>query len=254
AAFDMAGKESSSSPYALLAQQKATSIKRLLELQKGASEGASGEQMAQRRFMAAEIQFTRLGEIDPALVNYRAVIDSFPESSYAPKAAYATAWIYKRQKSDTLKAVEAFAALISRYPRSQQAKGALEELFAMKADDMGMRWQAYIDSAMADTAAIAAELAARRASYVADSLAMAARHLPGRGSTQDPAVDGARAQRRPAPREGDKAADRAGSSPAGEISASMMHLMARNKFDRLRREMWGTGAAAQDTSREPGGR
>ncbi len=253
-AFDMAGKESSSSPYSPLAQQKATSIKRLLELQKAESAGASGEQMAQRRFMAAEIQFTRLGEIDPALLNYRAVIDSFPESSYAAKAAYATGWIYKREKSDTLKAVEAFTGLISRYPRSQQAKGALEELFSMKADDTGNMWQAYIDSAMADTAAIAAELATRRASHVADSLAMAARHLPGRGSSQDPAADLARTQKRPAPREGDKAADQAGSAPAGEISASMMHMMTKDRFDRLRSEMWGTGAAAPDTSRAPDGR
>lgn len=248
-AFDKAGKESSSSPYSPLALQKATSIKRLLELQNAASAGSSIEQMAHRRFMAAEIQFTRLGEIDPALVNYRAVLDSFPQSSYAPKAAYATGWIYKKEKSDTLKAVEAYTALISRYPRTQQAKGALEELFSMKAGDIGRQWQAYIDSAMADTAAVAAELAARRASHVADSLAMAARHLPGRGSSQDPAADGARTQRRPAPREGEMAADRAGSVTPGEISSPMMHLMTRDRFERLRREMWGAGAAAADTSR-----
>jgi hypothetical protein len=124
----------------------------------------------------------------------------------------------------------------------------------MKDDDTGRRWQAYIDSAMADTASIAAELAARRASHVADSLAMAARHLPGRGSSQEPAADGARTQKRPAPREGDKDADRAGSAPAGEISASMMHMMIKNRFDRLRGEMWRAGSAAPDTSRAPGGR
>ncbi len=254
-AFEKSGKESSTSPFASLALQKATSIKRLLELQKNTSAGTSTEQMAQRRFMAAEIQFTRLGEIDPALTNYQVVIDSFPESSYAPMAAYAIGWIYKREKADTVKAVEAYGDLISRYPRVQQARGAVSELFSMKAEEAARHWETYIDSAMSDTVAIAAELARKRDLETADSIAMLSRgHIPrlAAGSDSIAAQQGVQQHERPGgQRVADRSVKRNGFAPDGSLNSSILESLARERFDRLRGEMWGTAKAGADTSRAP---
>ena len=156
-AYAKVSNESASSEYAAVALQRSSSLKRLLELQKSSGEIEGEEGQAEKRFLAAEIQLTKLGETDLALDNYRAVVDSFPQTNYAPLAAYAIGWIYRMEKVDTAQAVEMFSYLAREYPVSPQARGALYEIGLLGEKALRNQLEAYIDSAVADTARIAAE-------------------------------------------------------------------------------------------------
>ena len=150
--FSNVAKESVSSEFAPLALQKSRSIKKLIELQRSSGKGASKEKIAGARFSVAEIKLTRLDEIESAKGNYLAVIDSFPETSYAPAAAYAVGWIYQKKLDDKDKALEAYRFTILKYPRSPQAGGAVTQLYKLGDHNGAEMMQAYIDSAIADTA------------------------------------------------------------------------------------------------------
>ena len=151
-AFSKVAGEYADSDFAETAIQKSTSIKRLLELEQSSGEDAGGrDRLAEKKFLAAEIQLTRLREIDLAIANYTAVLDSFPGSSYAPQAAYAVAWIYESEKRERETAVEMYRRVISLYPRSPQALGAIERIGALGALELKQRLQGLIDSAMVDT-------------------------------------------------------------------------------------------------------
>ncbi len=152
-AFAKVGNEYANSEFAAVSLERSGSIKRLLDLQKSAGAGESAEQAAEKRFMAAEIQLTKLDDVPMALAGYTAVLDSFPETSVAPKAAYAIAWIRQNKLGEKEAAVERYRALVERYPRSFQAKGALYQLERAGADSLGTYLQAYRDSALADTTA-----------------------------------------------------------------------------------------------------
>ena len=156
-AYAKVSNESASSEYAAVALQRSSSLKRLLELQKSSGENEGEEGQAEKRFLAAEIQLTKLGETDLALDNYRTVVDSFPQTNYAPLAAYAIGWIYRTEKVDTAQAVEAFSYLAREYPVSPQARGAVYEIGLLGENALRNQLEAYIDSAVADTARIAAE-------------------------------------------------------------------------------------------------
>ena len=156
-AYAKVSNESASSEYAAVALQRSSSLKRLLELQKSSGENEGEEGQAEKRFLAAEIQLTKLGETDLALDNYRAVVDSFPQTNYAPLAAYAIGWIYRMEKGDTALAVEAFSYLAREYPVSPQARGAVYEVGLLGEKALRNQLEAYIDSAVADTARVAAE-------------------------------------------------------------------------------------------------
>jgi TolA-binding protein len=154
AAFGKVAGEYSNSDFAAPSLEKSTSMKRLLELQKAAGKGETADQAAEKRFMAAEIQLTRLGDIQTALAGYRAVLDSFPLAAVAPKAAYAIAWIHEYKLNDKDMAIQSYRALVSRFPRSYQARGAIFQLGFLGADSLRTELQAYVDSARADTTAI----------------------------------------------------------------------------------------------------
>jgi TolA-binding protein len=172
-AYAKVSNESASSEFAAIALQRSGSLKRLIELQEGSGENEGEEGRAEKRFLAAEIQLTRLNETDLALDNYKSVVDSFPLTSYAPLAAYAIGWIYRMEKKDTTRAVEAFTSLIRGYPISPQARGALYEVGLLGEEALSNQLEAYVDSAVADTARIAHEkdrIKAEASSMAASSL------------------------------------------------------------------------------------
>ena len=161
-AFEMAPKEAPSSDFASIALQKANSLKRLMELEKSRTGKQSREQIAERRFYAAEIQLTKLDEVEHALANYKAVIDTFSDTPYAPKAAYAVGWVYVNKLKDTTAAVSQFADLVKMFPRTQQALGAVEEIKALGYEGLGDSLASFVDSVLADTTGSAAGAAAER--------------------------------------------------------------------------------------------
>ena len=153
-AFGKVGGEYANSEFAAVSLEKGSSMRRLLELRKSAGTGEGGDLAAEKRFMAAEIQLTRLGDVPLALAGYTAVLDSFPLAPVAPKAAFAIAWIHQYKLEEKDNAIERYRALVERYPRSYQAKGALLQLGFLGAAELRVRLQAYVDSALADTTAI----------------------------------------------------------------------------------------------------
>jgi len=155
-AYSKVGSESASSEFAQIALQKSSSLKRLIELQKTADEGETREQIAEKRFLTAEVQLTRLEEVEAAITNYEAVIDSFPETAVAPKAYYALGWIYEKELGESEAAIEKYRELALQYPRSPQAKGAVNQIGRLGRAELEEMMRAYVDSALADTTAIGA--------------------------------------------------------------------------------------------------
>jgi TolA-binding protein len=153
-AFSKVSGEFANSEYAAIALEKSGSLRRLMELEGTSAGGATADKLAEKRFLAAEIQLMRLREVDLALSNYRAVVDSFPTAKYAPRAAFAIAWIYHHEKQDLEKALDMYRNVVSTYPRSQQALGAIDEIGDLGAEELKARMEAYIDSAQVDTSAV----------------------------------------------------------------------------------------------------
>ncbi|HSG27043.1 MAG TPA: tetratricopeptide repeat protein, partial [Candidatus Krumholzibacterium sp.] len=243
--FEKSAQESSTSEFAPMASQKASSIKRLLELQNKRDGDNSTDVMAEKRFMAAEIQLNRLGETDNAMINYRAVLDSFPDSRFAPMAAYAIGYIYQRQKGDSAKAVDSWRDLVMRYPRSPQARGVLPRIKSSGFGDIAFSLEAFIDSAMADTAGVAEEMRRRREIAAPDSIRLASARqgrpvgpAPGQSTAPEPAVTP------PARQEPDASS----LARSGRFSTQMLKLIRRRKFDRMRREMWGDRSSPADST------
>ena len=54
-----------------------------------------------------------------ALDEYRGLFEEFPESPWAPRAAYAVCYIYRYNFADTTAALDAAALLLDRYPDSE---------------------------------------------------------------------------------------------------------------------------------------
>jgi TolA-binding protein len=151
--YEKVGRESASSPFAAIALQKSNSLKRLIELGERGSGEETREQAAEKRFLAAEIQLTRLDEVELAIENYSAVLDSFSDTEVAPKASYALAWIYHRKLDDRERAIEFYRGTVTGYPLSLQATGAVEMLGTLGETELQVAMQAYIDSALAVAAA-----------------------------------------------------------------------------------------------------
>lgn len=149
--FSGVSGESADSEFAQASIQRSHSLKRLSELRVSSNEGESSEKSAEKRFLAAEIQLTRFDQIRMAIENYSAVVDSFPESDLAPKAAFALAWIYHKKLNEAGKAVEMYRSIISRFPRSPQARGAVYAIGELGTDELKARLEAVVDSALADT-------------------------------------------------------------------------------------------------------
>jgi TolA-binding protein len=170
-AYSLVSTESSGSMYATESLQKAASLKKLIELGEGTGGEDSEDRLAEKRFLTAEIQLTKLGETELALENYRAVIDSFPRSRVGPRATYAAAWIYWKKLDDNETALGEFIRLVERYPTSFQARGALEQIGSLGDRDTMARLAAFVDSAVVDSTARAEQLMEAQEA-ARDSLAM----------------------------------------------------------------------------------
>jgi len=118
--FEKVPTEYASSPFSSDAVKRSSSISQLLRLQNSLGE-ASDEGKAQTQFSLAEVQLFQFNNYDEALARYVTVLDSFPDSEIAPKAAYAIGYIYQVFLADSLKAREAYSFLLERFPDSQQA-------------------------------------------------------------------------------------------------------------------------------------
>ncbi|MCK4417968.1 MAG: tetratricopeptide repeat protein [Candidatus Latescibacteria bacterium] len=79
-------------------------------------------------FLLAELYLFEFSLPDSALAEYQRILEQFPENPLAPKAAYGVGWIYKTSLQDTARANQVFRTLLEKYPTSQYACTAREEL------------------------------------------------------------------------------------------------------------------------------
>ncbi|MBN1885300.1 MAG: tetratricopeptide repeat protein [Candidatus Krumholzibacteriota bacterium] len=148
-AFSKVSVEYANSDFAPFALQKATSLKRLIELEESRGGETTVEQRAERRFLAAEIQLTRLEKVKEAIVDYQAVVDSFPGSSFAPRSAFAIAWIHEKKMKDVAEAARLYRGIARRFPRSPQARGAVDRLGDLGMASLRDSLAAFVDSVAA---------------------------------------------------------------------------------------------------------
>jgi TolA-binding protein len=120
------------SEFSTQAIKNSSNISQLIRLRESAGEDTP-EARAARQFSLAEIELFQLEKPEQALASYRKLVEEYPQSEYAPRAAYAIAYIYADELGDSTSAREAFLYLIEHYPESQQA--AYAEQFRLSTGD-----------------------------------------------------------------------------------------------------------------------
>ena len=86
------------------------------------------EEAIESQYLLAELFLTHLHEPDSAIVEYQALVDSFPESRYAPQALIALGWIYDNIYFDSTEALAYYDRFLERYPNSDYIPQILERL------------------------------------------------------------------------------------------------------------------------------
>ena len=86
------------------------------------------DEIAVARFRAAELYLFRFDDAERARTYYASVIEHHPESSLAPKAALAIAWILETRWEDLEGARAAYESIIVDYPDSDFSAAATEGL------------------------------------------------------------------------------------------------------------------------------
>ncbi|MBN2378347.1 tetratricopeptide repeat protein [candidate division WOR-3 bacterium] len=111
------------SDYSALAKRK----KSLLEARVSEPDSTDTTQIdpAKEQFLLAQTYLLSLGDVSRSLEEYRKVVETYPESEYAPKALYGIAWLrrYRLDDPDWHKDID---MLIEHYPDSPVTKEALE--------------------------------------------------------------------------------------------------------------------------------
>ncbi len=80
---------------------------------------------ARAAFLLSELYYFQIEKVDSALLQYEAVERRFPDSPYAPKAAFARLWIYTYDRSDTTAAAVLTDSIVSRYRKTRYPESAL---------------------------------------------------------------------------------------------------------------------------------
>jgi len=125
--FNEVSGQSASSPFADEAISRSSAISKLLKLRDSLKSGAAVDS-AGVEFDLAELELFQFKNYVKALGGYKKVLDEYPDSELAPKAAYAIAYIYDVNMGDAQKAREAYEHVVNRYPESQQAEYARQAL------------------------------------------------------------------------------------------------------------------------------
>ncbi len=118
--YDQVPRQYAGSEYASDAIKRSSNISTLLKLRESVDE-ENPDAKALRQFSLAEVELFQFEDAAKARTEYQKLLAEFPQSEYAPKAAYAIGYIYGVLLGDSLKAWESYKFLIDNYPDSQQA-------------------------------------------------------------------------------------------------------------------------------------
>jgi TolA-binding protein len=91
------------------------------------------EELASARLRAAEIYLFKLGDPESALAQYRAIIERYPTSAPAPKAALAVGWISEHTLKDFAAAEPAYRRVIELFPGTEYAAAAQQAISRLSA-------------------------------------------------------------------------------------------------------------------------
>ncbi len=121
--FKKGYRQSPTSEYGKKCEEKWKEIERWKKLRDfvGGKYAGPRSDMPQAHYLIAEFDFYQLKEIGEALSGFQAVVDSFPGSPWAPKAAYARAWIIEEELGDTLLSRAEYEKLVEMFPETRYA-------------------------------------------------------------------------------------------------------------------------------------
>lgn len=138
AAYEKVTKLSGRSVFREQALQRARALESMSRLQQEAAGDAAVEARAAAALRIAEILLLDRDLPDEAIEKYRLIEEEYPASRSAPRAAYAQAYIFWKEKGDSLGAQDRFRALVGRYPDSPAARSSIRILAAQGADTAGL--------------------------------------------------------------------------------------------------------------------
>jgi TolA-binding protein len=121
--FDEVPQHFAQSEFAEDAISRSAAISKLVRLRESLAAGVQGDQQV-TQFDLAEIELFQFKNYTKALEGYQKLLAEYPDGDYAPRAAYAIAYIYEVHLQDAEKARAAYEHVVSRYPHTQQARYA----------------------------------------------------------------------------------------------------------------------------------
>ncbi len=86
------------------------------------------DEAAYVQYQLGELYWLKLNKLDSAMIEMRYVVDSFPNSRYAPKAMVALAHMYREHENDSYTAYDLLMDVLRLYPKSDYVLEALEAL------------------------------------------------------------------------------------------------------------------------------
>ena len=127
-AYDQVSEQAPGSPFAVQARERRQNLARLAEAMSATRDTTAEGRAAEAALRQAEHYLFQLGKPDRALEQYVKVVNDYPKSQVAPRAAYGRGWVLGRRLGRPEDARLAFESLIAHYPDSDEAKAAARVL------------------------------------------------------------------------------------------------------------------------------
>jgi len=97
------------------------------------------EENVKNRFLLAEIHYLNLKRIDESISKYQSIVDSFPQTIYAPKSMFALSYIYLKDKNDTNASTGYLDKIIADYPNTEYSVLAIDRIKELESVDDSVR-------------------------------------------------------------------------------------------------------------------
>lgn len=127
AMYDSSTSASRVSPVSKLAISKSADIAKLETYREGKSAETVSDAV-ESQYLLAELYLVQLEQPDSALKEFQTLVDSFPESKYAPKALLSIGWVMENLRDDTSQAEGYYRRVLDEYPGSDLVVDAMEKL------------------------------------------------------------------------------------------------------------------------------
>jgi len=127
AMYDSSTAIRAKSPVSNTAVSRSADIAKLDSYRTGKSAEAVDDAI-ESQYLLAELYLTQLDQPDSALNEYQTLVDSFPDSRYAPNALLAIGWVKENVHGDTAAAQRYYRRVLEEYPHSDLIPDAMEKL------------------------------------------------------------------------------------------------------------------------------